>query len=92
MFKDGVAKERFRLSELKYENKRGEKGKSGQAYVREKLEYQKTYTEAASKRANTFIRLGEFAYYSKDNLEDREYRLEEFIEIRPIITGRIVQK
>lgn len=96
LFKDGVAKEKFRLSDLNIGgDKFGQKSKDGTCYVRTAYEY---FDDDGKRRPikakEPFIRIGDFRFNlpegkEKGELEDREYSIDEFIRGVPVVTGRI---
>lgn len=90
MFKDGIAKEKFTLDDLNC-TLRMDSGIGNMAYVRSRKVFPKTYTQPASKKSNTFIRLGEFYLYSDEDVLDRkrEYTLDDFRLFKPQLTGSI---
>ena len=93
MFKDEIAKEEFTIEDLNY----GDwdlNGTPNRAFVRTRKKIEATYSQPASKRDRTFVRMGEFYFETKEDFLDKKVKmkLSDFRMYKPCVTGVIKEK
>lgn len=93
MFKDGKARAEFTLDDLRTQSEYELKGMPNRAYVRDRKFIPENTVNKASKRDKTFIRLGDYVFESREDIEKgRKFTLDDFKRITPLLMGNLKEE